>query len=208
MDTSCNQNKELTYACHCIRDFFSDIDLQHAIQDATALVTAAAGNKRYKNRRGSNLFSFTNSLQQLITAAFIIHNNYYLPPAAMVPPDKATGLPDISKQNNYVQLPGYIAAWAAFPRHLSARQYSNPCRAIKKFTGHCTEPAWQKILKDLLEYAYTNCTAGEEYAAAELLLIRLRLLQLIEACHLLHVRTRPQTKTLKKIASANKKKRS
>ncbi|GAB2828550.1 hypothetical protein GCM10027043_32770 [Ferruginibacter profundus] len=174
------------------------VEVQHATAEAGNLVAAAASNKCYKNGSGSNLIFFIKQLQGLMAAAFTISNTYPLLHEAIVPPDKATGLPDIGKQQHFAQ-PAGIPAWVAFPRHLSAGQYCNPYKAIKKFTGHCTQAAWQNILEDMLEYALSRCPADEEYAAGKLLLIRLRLLQLIEACHLIYIRTMCNTKPLKKI---------
>ena len=48
---------------------------------------------------------------------------------------------------------------------------------------------WKMFIKDCSEYALLKGTIADVLPAYDILLIRLRLLQLIEACHLLDVRT-------------------
>lgn len=51
------------------------------------------------------------------------------------------------------------------------------------------EPEWKKVLKELTEFALSNTSIDEISPSYNILSVRLRLLQMIEACHLLHVRS-------------------
>jgi hypothetical protein len=53
---------------------------------------------------------------------------------------------------------------------------------------------WQIFIKDCTEYALLKATIADVQPAYNILLVRLRLLQLIEACHLLDVRTNAKIK--------------
>jgi len=50
------------------------------------------------------------------------------------------------------------------------------------------EPQWQKTLQALSIYALCNDSVLDTFPPYNILTLRLRLLQLIEACHLIHVR--------------------
>ena len=52
-----------------------------------------------------------------------------------------------------------------------------------------TVQEWKIFIKDCTEYALLKGTIADVQPAYDMLRIRLRLLQLIEACHLLNVRT-------------------
>ncbi|MEI9954904.1 MAG: hypothetical protein WDM90_00990 [Ferruginibacter sp.] len=94
----------------------------------------------------------------------------------------------------------------AFPRSLTIKQYFDPYKAIKKFVSYLTETEWKKALKLLIEYALTRDTISDEYQSHQLIIIRLRMLQLIEAYHLIYTRTILQAKSPKNKTSTIKKK--
>jgi len=100
--------------------------------------------------------------------------------------------PDMAITQNYVGRQIQQTSWNYFPRSLTATQYHNPYKAIKKFCLYKTQQEWSQVLKELTEYALGNDTINDNYPPYNILTIRLRLLQLIEACHLLEVRTKAQ----------------
>jgi hypothetical protein len=79
-------------------------------------------------------------------------------------------------------------AWNCFPRSLTIQQYYNPYKAIKKLAKYMAVQEWKIFIKDCTEYALLKGTIADVQPAYDILLIRLRLLQLIEACHLLYIR--------------------
>jgi hypothetical protein len=64
----------------------------------------------------------------------------------------------------------------------------------KKICSYMPEPQWQKTLQALSIYALCNDSVLDTFPPYNILTLRLRLLQLIEACHLIHVRIKNQEK--------------
>lgn len=84
-----------------------------------------------------------------------------------------------------------------FPRSLNAKQYKDPYKAIKKFAKYKSDEEWKTTIDDCVELALSNYSIVELHPPYNMLHVRLRLLQLIEACYLLDIRT---TKTKKALA--------
>ncbi|NOT91973.1 hypothetical protein [Ferruginibacter sp.] len=206
MDTYSTEGKEITYAFNVIKDFFNDIDMFNAIKDTENLIRSPANNKVYKKRSPGDLLFFIDRFEELSAAAFTIRESYSERDGAVLEAFEEQEFPDISKHKDFVPDLRYLPAWEAFPRNLTARQYFNPYKAIKKFISHMTEIEWKKALKVIIEYALSTDPINDEYPSSELMTIRLRMLQLIEACHLLHVRTNLQAKSTKHNIPNTKKK--
>jgi len=206
MSTVSTEDKEVTYAFAVIKDFFNDIDIYHAIKDTEQLIRSAAVRKVYKKRTPGDLLYFRYKLEELIAAAFAINKSCDERTGAQLDFDEDIASPDILKQENFVSELQNLPAWAAFPRSLTRMQFFDPYKAVQKFAAHMTELEWKKALKTIVDYALTHCTVDDEYPAAELMAFRLRMLQLIEACHLLHVRTNLKVKSAEKKIPKLKKK--
>jgi len=183
------EEKEITYAFNVINDFFDHTGLYHAIKDTEHLIRSAANSKVYKKRIPGDLLCFKESFEELAAAAFAISSMHSERDQAIIEIEEWNQSPDISILEDFVLGAPSTDAFEDFPRSLTCMQYFNPYKAIKKFVSHMTELEWKKALKVLVEYALTNDPVDAEYPSYELMVIRLRMLQLIEACHLLHVRT-------------------
>ncbi len=206
MNTFSTEDKEVTYAFNVIKDFFNDIDLYEAVGDTEHLIRSAANSKMYKKRIPGDLLFFRDRFEQLAAAAFAISTSYTEREGVVIDFDEENASPEISRQKDFVPGLRYLPGWAAFPRSLTRWQYFNPYKAIKKFASHMTEIEWKKALKTIVEYALTNDPVDDEYPSYEIMMIRLRMLQLIEACHLLHVRTNLKEKSVKDKIPKTKKK--
>ncbi len=189
-----------------IEDFFDCFGLYHAVSDTEHLIRSAANNKVYKKGTPGNLLFFKDRFEELVSAAFAITASRSERKEALLTFDEDNLSPDISRQRDFVSEGLYSDAFGDFPRSLNRWQYFNPYKAIKKFVSHKTEPEWKTTVKTIVEYALTDGTSDEEYPAGELMVIRLRMLQLIEACHLLFVRTSLNKKTAKDTIPKSKKK--
>jgi hypothetical protein len=201
-----SEDKDVTYAFALIKDFFNDIDIYEAIKDTEDLIRSAASRKVYKKRVPGDLLFFKYKFEDLIAAAFAISNSVEERSGAQLNFHEDNASPDIFKQEDFVSKLQNVPSWAAFPRSLTRWQYFDPYKAVKKFAAYMTELEWKKALKVIVDYALTDCPLDDEYPAAALLTIRLRMLQLIEASHLLHVRTNLEEKsTGKKIPKQKKK---
>ena len=138
------------------------------------------------------------NFNSLYTAAFSIHYNYSKRTGAIIVPPK-DGVPDISVTQNFMHEKFYLGSvWSNFSRHLTAAQYHDPYKAIKKFCTYMAEPEWKNYLKDVTEYALSKDSLDEVFHPYNILTVRLRITQLIEACHLIDIRTnRKKAKTKK-----------
>jgi len=92
-------------------------------------------------------------------------------------------------QQHFVSNNSEYNTWNCFPRSLTIQQYYNPYKSIKKLAKFMAIQEWKTFIKDCTEYALLKGTIVDVQPAYDMLCIRLRLLQLIEACHLLDVRT-------------------
>jgi hypothetical protein len=125
-------------------------------------------------------------LQELIDAALEIYYSHSIREDAIMKQDNETG---ILLQQHFVSNDSDCNTWNCFPRSLTLQQYYNPYKAIKKLAKYMSVQQWKKFIKDCTEYALLKATIADVRPAYDILLICLRLLQLIEACHLLDVRT-------------------
>ena len=192
MATTAFEDKNTSYAYNCIHEFFDNYGLCGAVQDIDRILKAAISQKQWKRADPYTVLYYMEKLEELCGAAFVIHTNYAKRDAAIIEATE-NDEPDMSIQQHFVGRHLFRTVWSYFPRNLTAGQYYNPYKAIKKFAGYMPEPGWKKIFKEITEYALSNRSINDEYYPYNMLTIRLRLLQLIEACHLLEVRTNINT---------------
>lgn len=182
------EDKEIHYAYTCMHNFFDHFDLSGALYNIDSILKSAGCNKIWERDTPCILLHYMQKLQQLCTAAFVIHYNSSIRPQAIVD-EPENGQPDMSVKQHFIGRHIYHTVWNYFPRNLTAAQYHNPYKAIKKFCNYKAEQEWKKALTELTEYALSNSSINEVYPPYNILPLRQRLLQLIEACHLLKVRT-------------------
>ena len=196
-----SRDKDLQYAWHSIHDFFDGYHLSFAVEEMERIIKAAARYKAWNLEYPYRPVHFMEHLQQLVTGAYCITKTHLTCKDGLVTATTPTGEPDLLIKNDFIPSGRYSNIWNCMPRYLTAAQYMRPWKAIKKFTEYATETEWLTACKDLAEYALSNTSIDEEYPCHKLLPIRLHLLRLIEACHLLEVRSnaaKPQPKSPKK----------
>jgi len=125
-------------------------------------------------------------LEELIKAAFEITESCSKRENAIIANDSEEGAP---ASGDYVSHYRDCNPWNSFPRSLTIKQYRNPYKAIKKFARYASLPQWKTYIKDCTEYALLDTNIDDVLLSYDILAFRLHLLQLIEACHLLDVRT-------------------
>jgi hypothetical protein len=203
MITYLSQDKAAQFAHSAIHDFFDCYGLQDAIWHCETIISAAGDKQPWKKEAPYHLLLFIEKLHELCIAAIAISHQYTIEAAiAIVQGSNKQFSPDLSHQADFVNPLQHSNPWDCFPRNLTQKQYTDPYKAIKKFAAYMPETSCTKILKNIQEYALSKSTIDEAYTFGQLLKIRLRLLQLIEACHLIEVRT----STPKTQASAKQKK--
>lgn len=205
METQTFQDKDMQYAYRSIHDFFDSYHLWSAVTEVQRTIKAAAYYKACKLHNPYRPIYFMEKLELLVNAAFSITKSYLISDRTMLTTTTATGDPDLLRSKDFVSTGRYATIWNNMPRHLTAAQYQQPWKALKKFTAYRSAEEWKQTCKDMAEYALTNNAIDEEYPCYQILGIRLHLLRLIEACHLLEIRSkRPQLKTQQKATKKRK----
>lgn len=182
------EDRDTVYAYRVLRDFFDGFSFCRATSYMESIIEAGINNRTWKGMPYNAMF-FMENMTALCKAAFTIYTHNSVRENAIAEPEEENGAPDISLSKNFTRSSFRSSAWNDFPRHLTAKQYQNPYKAIKKFCKYTTEVEWNKIMKELTENALSYSANDELCYPYNILKVRLRLLQLIEACHLLDVRT-------------------
>ncbi len=185
-------------AYNSIHNFFDVCNLDHALKYTDGILEAPIGYKIWRKEAPSSLLFYMENFNSLCAAAFSIHYNYSKRTEALIVPLK-DGVPDISVTQNFMNEKFYLGSvWSNFPRNLSAAQYHDPYKAIKKYCTYMAEPEWKNYLKDVTEYALSKDSLDEVFHPYNILTVHMRMMQLIEACHLVDIRTnRKKAKTKK-----------
>lgn len=189
MTTAYSEDKAIQFAYRSIHDFFDCYGLEDAIWHWETIIRAASNKHPWKKDAPFHLLLFMEKLGELCIAAITIHLTYAKRAGAIIGEEDKTLPPEISQQEQFVNSLQASNVWNCFPRNLTEKQYKDPYRALKKFAYRMPETACKKILKDIQDYALSRTAIDGEYSSYQLLNIRLQILQLIEACHLLEVRT-------------------
>jgi len=180
------EDKDTQYAYECIRSFFDHFVIEDAVSLLESIIKAAASKKIWKKEAPAQLLLYMQLLEELITAAFEITGSCAIRKNAIIANDSGEAAP---APKDYVSRYRGCNPWNSFPRSLILKQYRNPYKAIKKFTRYASLLQWKTYIKDSTEYALLDANIDAAMQSSDVLAIRLRLLQLIEACHLLDVRT-------------------
>jgi len=187
MEIQFMEDKATQYAYISIHHFFDCFGFAGIPQNIDSIIKAATLEKIWKKATPASLLFYMGKMEELCSAAFVIYYSRRTRVEAIIE-EPANGQPDLSFKEHFVSGNYKSNVWNNFPRNLTVGQYLNPYRAIKKFCTYMAEPEWNKALKEFTEYALGKHTINELYPPYDILALRLRLLQLVEACHLLNVR--------------------
>lgn len=187
MLTHINNDIPVQLAYASLYNFFDAFTLPWALDLTDKLVYTACCNHTWRKNAPGDLLYFVEHLQELCLAAVSICLNDMAASRADIP-SPGDGMPDTGNLTHFVNPKYGVTQWDCMPRHLSARQYHRPGRMLCKFVDTMPETQWQNKIKLLLEFALSNNSVEGCLTMQELLLVRKRLLQLLEACHLIVVR--------------------
>lgn len=183
------EDKDTAYAYRVIHDFFDASGFTRAVVFMECILHTASARYSWKKGDPYNVVYFLQKLTQLAKAAYVIDAPYAIRMDAITTPPEKNGPPDLSITENYFTGHIHGDAWSSLPRNLTAKQYHDPYKAISKFCKYTTSDEWDRIFSELAEYALSRYTPEEMLYPYNLLTVRKRLLQLLEACHLVRVRT-------------------
>lgn len=175
-----------------IHRFFEIYGLNKALQYIESSLLAATDKKIWKGKAPGELLHFTDNLEALREAVFTLDSaDVKSPDAKIGKPGDA--IPDISATQHYLNSYYHSNAWNNFPRSLTAAQYHDPYKAISKFCNYMSAGDWTKFIKELLDYALSNDTIYGGDHGYNILKIRRCLMLMVEASHLIDVRTHKKT---------------
>ena len=189
MATQVFEDRNIHYAYESIHEFFDNFDLRNALKRIDSIIKAATSEKIWKMHDPSILIYYIEKLQELCEAALVINYHEYSTRAGCILKETETGHSAALRPQDFGGRDNFIAVWNCFPRNLTLKQYHNPYKAIKKFATYMAERQWTNALKELVEYALRRHTIYDIDPLYDILGLRLQLLRLIEACHLLEVRS-------------------
>ena len=180
------EQSNIQYAYRSIYTFFKHFTVSDAILYLESILRASTSLKLWKKEDPAQLLLYMELLQELIAAALEIYYSHFIREDAIIKKDNETG---ILLQQHFVNNDSDCNSWNCFPRSLTLQQNYNPYKEFKKLAKYMTVQEWKIFIKDCTEYALLKGTIADVQPAYDILHIRLRLLQLIEACYLLNVRT-------------------
>jgi len=185
-----HQPKDAGYACLAIHDFFDRYHLHSAAKELNNIIDAACSPHSWKVKAPAEKLFFIQQLGKLCKAALFIAGTQDKKHGAIAGKNPKE-IASIYYLNTTINHETPIQLWQCFPRHLTLSQYYNPYKALKKFAAYFTRKEWHKNLNSLFFYAFHTETMDGEgaYRAAEILIIQKGLFQLLEACHLIAIRT-------------------
>lgn len=197
MSNGVNRRTGLKAAYHNIHYFFDVYHLRYVRDLLEELIESAAGPKMSKVPTPAKLLFFTQQLEALCHAAFIICNTKGTNQIAAIPLPERVGGPEIELHQNYMRANSQLTPWQCFPWHLQWDEYHTPYIGLRKFVTLMPKVSWYKTLYEVLEHAFSNSSIGESLSVFKMLYIRKRLLVLIEACYLIEVRYLSDGKVIK-----------
>ena len=171
-----------------IHDFFSAYSLSQARREMAQLLRAASSKQVWKGVP-ANLLFLQEQLQELMTAAFTLGHSWQKEQKAIVPPNWQHGLWSFNSPAIYYGWQQKASAWHCFPRYLSKKAFLNPYHAIQQFSNYANQATWTEILHAMVHHAFSQSAYHEYGYAIPLITAGEKLYQLVEACHLVSVRT-------------------
>jgi N-glycosylase/DNA lyase len=189
MITASSEDKEKAFAYHTIHDFFDIYIMEDALHFLQTILKAAGTGKVWGKGYPFSAIFYMQHLEKLCTAAFYIDENYARRETAVIEKDKRTRHPGIELLQAATGTRRGENLWTCFPRSLTAQQFYDPYQAIKRFCRYQNEAGWKHIFTEIKEYALSIHRISDLHPPLNLLNIQRHLMRLIEACHLLEVRT-------------------
>jgi len=184
------ENKETLFAYLTIHDFFDTYNVDGALRYVHSILKAAGSGGLWKKGNPYSALHFMQQLEKLCSAAYYITEHLATREAAVVEKEKRAANPPLALIQACTGRRAGENLWTCFPRHLRLQQFYDPYLAIKNFCHYKTQATWKTTFAELLEFALVAQNINNEvHPPYNLLNIQKHLSRLIEACHLLELRT-------------------
>lgn len=185
------ENVKLVRSHRCIHEFFESFTLPFARDYLSSALKASESSQVWNKAAPNDLLYFFESLEGLLTAVYKIVKEGKVIQKVILP--KSPNSLDLTQCHLYCGRYDQLKPWDYFPRTLSVKEYRNPYKVLEKFTYSVTKNEWKEILRYLLSYALGANSLSELSVNLELVRISEDLQKMLEACHLIYVRTTIQT---------------
>lgn len=172
-----------------IHSFFDCYGMVHARSLLAKTIKTADSEKIWKGRYPADVLYFTGHLVQLAKAAFDIMERYDYLQEAIIGEEDTNPYWMLQQYESYCGWHMNATPWDFFPRHLSQKEFLDPYKALEKFTRYRSFSRWKAAIKELREHALSPNSIAEFEDGTGLLGTWIMLHKLIEACHLLEVRS-------------------
>lgn len=182
---SSSNNLDLTYGP--IHEFFECFTLPFARHYLMSAIKAAESFQIWSKRAPTDLLHYFEMLEKLALSLYTIVKTDNKTKKVILP--KTNGSPDLTQYHLYCGRYDKLEAWDFFPRCLTAKEYRDPYRVLEKFTQWNSKKEWQKNLRYILSFALGENGFCESSINLELIKTAELLLKMLEACHLIYVRT-------------------
>lgn len=184
--------KDLPKGYMDINEFFDSITLPKSLEYLNTALKAAEAMEIWKMSTPNNLVTFFESLEGLVRTVYKIMENNVV--KKVVLNKKVTTL-SLSDCQYYCADYDQLTPWDYFPRSLSKKEYRDPYKALERFTTNRSIKEWKEILDYVMNGALGASSLTEAGVYLELFTIAGELHKMIEACHLIYVRTTYKTVT-------------
>ncbi|MES2003493.1 MAG: hypothetical protein V4450_03150 [Bacteroidota bacterium] len=167
--------------------FFQSFSLPHAKTYLIAAVKAAERAHVWDSGTPYDLLYFFENLKALLPIVYDIVKSGNKSKKVILtnPPHTA----DLTRYDLYCGGFNQYKPWDYFPRYLGREEYHNPYKALETFTEASTKQQWFENLQGIQCCALSNNSLSELGICLELVSLTELLQKMLEACHLIYVRT-------------------
>ncbi len=188
------EKKQLPNCYKSIHEFFSFVSLPIARKYLMSAIKAAESNVIWNRKAPTDLLSFFEDFEMLLDAVFTLGKRGEKIKQVLLP--KSEGSFDPSQTHFYCVAVDSFQPWDYFSRSLTSKEYRDPYKAIQHFISFASKKEWKENLRYILSYALGENSVMEMSLNLELVQITEHLLKMLEACHLIYVRTPIQTQKI------------
>lgn len=179
--------KELDSKYQKIHEFFESFTLPFARDYLLSAFKAAESTQIWNKAVPNDLLYYFESIEALLPAIYSIVKEGNKIKQVVLP--KSVNTPDLTQGHLYCGQYDQHKPWDYFPRSLSTKEFHDPYKALQKFTSWAPKKDWKLTLHYLLSYALGANSLSELGVNLEMVRISELLLKMLEACHLIYVRT-------------------
>jgi len=172
-----------------INAFFDCHGLSNARSILTKMIKTADSETSWKGPSPSHLLYFSEKMKQLMKAAFSIVSFHDYRNEAILEKEDNDPIWSLTEYQHYCSNHVRYNPWHFFPRYLSKKEFLDPYKALEKFTQYQSLAKWKYTFRDLLHHALSPVSINEFNNGTGILHIYIHLHKLIEATHLIAIRS-------------------